>query len=135
VSWKNLVQAPVDLLQGELNSNAVGGARYQLTTWLVNPAFTYLPSSSVLRWPERALRLAALMVTMWVAFTCASHRRRAPAGLALVAGAALWAHAAMLMVAGLTQRYLLAWDLSVIVLIIWILRRSGAQSAAEACRV
>lgn len=131
VSWRNLVRAPVDLLQGQVSSEAVRGARYQLTTWLVNPAYAYSPSSPALRWPERALRLASLVVTMWVAFAWAAHRSRAPAGLALVAGAALWAHAAMLVVAGLTQRYLLAWDLSVVVLIVWVLSRSGAENAGE----
>ncbi|OFW02333.1 MAG: hypothetical protein A3I61_19450 [Acidobacteria bacterium RIFCSPLOWO2_02_FULL_68_18] len=129
-SWQDLLRAPVDVFRGRLDSGAVASARQQITTWLWSPVFSYSPSSSALQWPERTLRVAALVVTMWVAFAWAARRQRAPADLALVAGAALWAHAAMLVVAGLTQRYLLAWDLSVVVLIIWVLRRSGADVGA-----
>jgi len=38
----------------------------------------------------------------------------------------------MLLVAGLTQRFLLAWDLSVIVLIVWVLSRSGTDVPGDA---
>jgi len=131
VSWQNVVRAPVDVLRGRLESDAVVSAREQITRWLGSPVFAYTPSSPALEWPARALRLAALAVTMWVAFAWGAHRRRIPAGLALVAGAALWAHAAMLVVLGLTYRFLLAWDLSVIVLMVWILSRSGAATQSK----
>jgi len=110
-----------------------GGAcavvRDQLAGWLWNPGFAYAPSSPPLQWPARSLRAVALVITAWV--TVCFVRRGTLTDLMFIAGAALGAHGAMLFVFGHHQRFLLAWDLSMVVLIVWVLSRSGADVRAS----
>jgi len=128
VSWQSFIRAPVDAVAGRLDTVAVEQTAAQFMGWLWAPWFAYMPLSPPWQWPERALRMIALMVTWWVAFAPLAQPRRASRDLALVAGAALWAHVAMFLVFGHHQRYLLAWDLSMVVFIVWLLRRSADEA-------
>lgn len=118
----------VRILAGDLR-NAGIAAVDQITGWLWSPGFAYVPTLPLLQWPARVIRMVALVVTASVA--CAPRRRGVRPDLRLVAGAALWAHAAMFIVFGHHQRYLLAWDLSMIVLVVWLLSAPSPRPVQE----
>lgn len=126
----------IRLLTAPRADAAVAAAAEQLSSWVWTPGFAYVPASPPLQWPARGLRLVALAVTAWAAFACTRtrRRRRTSTDLVFVTGAALWAHAAMLVVFGHHQRFLLAWDLSMIVLIVWLLGSSDAETETGIAR-
>lgn len=112
-----------DAVQGNTDSASVTATRAQLEGWLWSGGFAFEGSSPTVDRTARLLRLMALAVTVWVLLTSAVTRRAGRNELALISGAALWAHVPMLFIFSTYHRYaVLAWDLSIVVLIVWLLR-------------
>ena len=102
-----------DALSGRLDTHAVAVTFAQLKGWLWNDA------QQPWEWAAHGVRLLALAVTCRVALRAmlAQPSQRYTA-LGVVAGAALLAHVPMLFVHATFSRYaMLAWDLSIVVLI------------------
>ena len=117
------VSALGDLLRGRLDSDAVAVTSEQLKGWLWDPGFVIQPRLRPLAWAAHGIRLLALIVTSWVAFRGIVGGFAQRTDLAIVAVAAICAHVPMLF-AGMTHfRYaMLAWDLSLVVLIASLVR-------------
>lgn len=113
------VRAALDLLSGNIDSDVIGVVQRQLHGWLWSPGFVIRPEVSLLAWALHFVKLLALIITPWTVLRWAMGRRReTPAALGVIAVAALLAHLPMLFTVTTHYRYaMLAWDLSLVVLI------------------
>lgn len=80
------------------------------------------------------VKLAGLIVTCWVALAWVlSGGRRGERDIAVIAVAAILAHVPMLFIFATHYRYaMLAWDLSLVVLVVWTLRLATAPAYRSA---
>jgi hypothetical protein len=114
-----------DVLAGRTDTQVVGATYARLAEWLWSEGFSFWPLPDTVERATRLLRLVALAITVWVAMTCAIRRRVAGTDMTYLTGAAIGAHLPMLFIFSTYHRYaMLAWDLSMIVLIVWALRRT-----------
>lgn len=116
-----------DGLAGRLDSPAIEKTSAQLRGWLWAPPGFLAPGLLLhLRlvpaaWIAQVVNLFALMIAFWVAVRWIASRCARGTGLAVVAVAAICAHIPMLFLFGTHYRYaMLGWDLSLIVLIVWL---------------
>lgn len=118
-----------DVMGGRLHTEGVTVTSRQLAGWLWNPGFVVRPELRAVAWALHAIKLLALGITCWVAVRWLVGRRATSnTAVAVIAVAALCAHAPMLFTYTTHYRYaMLGWDLSVIVLIVWAVgdRRLG----------
>jgi hypothetical protein len=113
-----------DVLRGRLDTHATAVTSAQLSGWLWNPGFVYLYADRLmpLAWAVHAVELFALIVTCWIACRWVAGGFVKDTKLAVMAVAAILAHAPMLFVYTTDYRYaMLGWDLSLVVLIVWCL--------------
>jgi len=113
------VRAALDLLRANVDSDAVQVVQRQLHGWLWSPGFVVRPEVRLLAWALHLVKLLALITTGWTVLRWAIGRRpETPAALGVIAVAALLAHLPMLFTVTTHYRYaMLAWDLSLVVLI------------------
>jgi hypothetical protein len=101
----------------------------QIKGWLLDPGFV---GSGVPAWadiPARIVRLISLIVTAWIALKWLAGRLVGETALGVLAMAALFAHAPLLFVFNTYYRYaVLAWDLSLLVLFVAVVRRPMMES-------
>ena len=116
-----------DLLAGRLDRSAIEKTSAQLRGWLWAPPGFAAPGLLLHRrlvpaaWLAHIVNLFALMIACWVAVRWVASGCTKGTGLAVVAVAAICAHIPMLFVFGTHYRYaMLGWDLSLIVLIVWL---------------
>ena len=118
-----------DLWQGRLDTPAVALTSHQLHGWLLNPGFLVREALLPLAWGLHVIVLAAFAIACWVALRWAKNGFEKGTDLAVVAIASICAHVPMLFLFSTHFRYaMLAWDLNLIVLIVW----SGRFLAARA---
>lgn len=120
-----------DVIGGRLHTEAVTVTSRQLAGWLWDPGFVVRPELRAVAWALHAVKLLALGITGWVAVRWLAGRCATNTSVAVVAVAALCAHAPMLFTYTTHYRYaMLGWDLSLIVLIVWavgVLRLGDAR--------
>ena len=127
------VSALGDVLRGRPESSAVAVISEQLKGWLWNPGFSFRPALQPLAWAALGIKLLALGVTCLVVLRWVAGGCRQGTDAAVVAMAAVSAHIPMLFIYTTNHRHaMLAWDLSLVVLIVWFvrLRNPSASSAA-----
>ena len=128
------INAAADAVRGEFGSEAVTIASRQLRGWLWDPGFLVRPQLRPVAWALHLVKLAALLVTCWVALRWRLGRMKDAPLLGVIAIAALLAHGPMLFTYTTHFRYaMLGWDLSLVVLIGWVAhasqrRRQGAPA-------
>jgi hypothetical protein len=119
------VSAFGDLLRGRADTDAVILTSEQLKGWLWDPGFLVRPELQSLAWAAHGIKLLALTVTCWVVFRGIVGVLAKETALAIVAMAAICAHVPMLFTYTTHYRYaMLGWDLSLVVLIVWLARLS-----------
>jgi hypothetical protein len=122
LGWRDYATAVGDVVQGDTGTAQVTATRAQLRGWLWSGG-VYERSYPTVDRAARLLRLLAFAVTVWVLLASVMTRRAGHTDLALISGAALWAHVPMLFIFSTDHRYaVLAWDLSIVVLTVWLLR-------------
>jgi hypothetical protein len=108
-----------DVITGQTDSATAIRISQQLTSWLGGPAFADRRWLMPLAWAVHALKLLALVVSMWVAARWVSGRSAVRARVGVMAVAALLAHVPMLFIWETPSRYaMLAWDLCLLVLVV-----------------
>lgn len=119
-----------DVLQGRLSSPAAETVSAQIQGWLLDPGFAYRPWMQPLAWVAHAVKLAGLIAACWVVCRWIAARFATGTDLAVMAVAALLAHAPMLVIFDTDYRYaMLGWDLSLLVLIGSLFRMGRAAEA------
>ena len=115
------LRALSDLVRGRLDTPTVAMTGTHLGGWLWDPGLVVRGILRPLAWCAQVVKLAALVVTCGIAIQRLSRRFDGHPGLPVLAGASLFAHLPMLFVFATQYRYaMLAWDLSLIVLIVWL---------------
>lgn len=134
-------RAAVDLLRANFDSDVVQVVRRQLQGWLWSPGFVIRPEVALFAWTLHLVKLLALITAGWTVVRWAIGRRpETPAALSVVAVTALLAHLPMLFAVMTHYRYaMLAWDLSLVVLIgriaeFWRTRERAAARGISADR-
>ena len=143
VTPAHYVRAALDLLRANFDSDVIGDVQRQLHGWLWSPGFVIRAEVSLLAWALHLVKLLALIITAWTVLRWAIGRRAetgTPAVLGVIAVAALLAHLPMLFAVMTHYRYaMLAWDLSLVVLIgqiaeFWRTRERAAARGISADR-
>ena len=117
------VRAVGELVRGRLDSPVVTVTSRQIHGWLWNPGFLVRDALLPVAWAFHGLKLFALLVSCGVAFRWMTGRFSGGTDLAVVAVASLCAHLPMLFIFSTHYRYvMLAWDLNLIVLFVWLAR-------------
>ena len=132
---RDYLAAARDAAQGQFDTAAVTVTSAQVKGWLSAPAFVDLYSGLLAPVARAAhvFRLIALALTCWVVLRWAVARFARGTDLAVIAVAALLAHVPMLFVHATFDRYaMLAWDLSILVLVLWVLRLLPSAAARPA---
>ena len=115
------LRALSDLVRGRFDTPTVAMTGTHLGGWLWDPGLVVRGILRPLAWCAQVVKLAALVVTCGIAIQRLSRRFDGHPGLPVLAGASLFAHLPMLFVFATQYRYaMLAWDLSLIVLIVWL---------------
>lgn len=115
--------AAADVLLGRADTETTRVVSSQLTGWLFGPGFIYSSAFAPVAWIAHVARLAALALTCAIALLWITGRLEKGNDLAVVAVAALCAHMPMLFIFSTYYRYaMLAWDLTLIVLLAWLAR-------------
>lgn len=123
-----------DVVRGRFHTGATAIVRKQLSGWLGGPGFLGV-NALMLAWITHAMRLFALALTGWVAIRWLAGSLTEDADLGVIAVAALCAHVPMLFIYSTVERYaVVAWDLSLVVLIGWLARRVCAVHLARDSR-
>jgi hypothetical protein len=110
-----------DVLRGHGESPAATMTGAHLKGWLWDPGLVVRGELRPLAWGAHVVKLAALLVTCGIALRWMVRRFDGHPGLPVVAVASLLAHLPMLFVFATQYRYaMLAWDLTLVVLIVWL---------------
>jgi hypothetical protein len=133
---RDYLVAVIDAARGQYDTQAVALTSKQVQGWLEGPGFVELYKDALLpfAWVMHAVKVVALLLTCWVALGWVmTAGRRGDRDLALVAVAAILAHVPMLFIFATQYRYaMLAWDLCLVVLVVWSVRFVTAPDAARA---
>jgi hypothetical protein len=125
---RDYLSAIGDVVRGQLDTPATAVISQQLGGWLWNPGFLIRDGLKPLAWALHGVKLLALTVTCWVAYRWVAGAFATRTPLPVVAVASICAHLPMMFIFNTHFRYaMLAWDLSVIVLIAWL---AGFQQGA-----
>lgn len=120
---RDYLAAAADVLQGSTATPAVTQTSAQLAGWLWGPIFVYEESWQPLMRAVNVVNLLSLVVCAWIMWRAIRRPRTADLELTFLAGAALWAHVPMLFIFSTYYRFsMLAWDLSMMVLLTWLLK-------------
>ena len=123
---RDYVTAIVDAVLGHFDTAAVTATSMQLKGWLGGPGFLeiYRDTLLPLAWALHGAKVFGLLLSGWLAATwLMTLGRRGDRDLALVAVATVMAHVPMLFIFDTNYRYaMLGWDLSLVVLVVWIVR-------------
>jgi hypothetical protein len=126
---RDYVAALADLVRGRLHTGATALTSKQIEGWLLAEGFIMLPQLKPFAWAAHAVKLLALIVTMSVAARWVAGGLTRGADLGVVAVASLCAHLPMLFLFTTNYRYaMLGWDLSIVVLIVWLFRMRSAST-------
>lgn len=130
---REYVNALADAVSGRTDTGAASVVARQLSGWLLAPGFVPREVLRPLAWVAHGLGLLGLAATVAVVFTSGRRRRWSSDGLAVVAMSALLAHVPMLFVHSPHYRYaMLGWDLSMVVLVVSLWRRSARAGSVHA---
>ena len=128
------VRATSDVFTTNFDSDVIDRVQRQLYGWLWSPGFVIRSEVRLLAWVLHLVKLFALVTTGWTVLRWAIGRRgETSRSLGVIAVAALLAHLPMLFAIMTHYRYaMLAWDLSLIVLIgqiaaFWRIREHAAN--------
>jgi hypothetical protein len=131
---RDYLSAIGDVVRGHLDTPATALISQQLQGWLWNPGFIIRDGLKPLAWGLHSVKLLALIITCWVVYRWVAGAFARTTALAVVAVASICAHLPMMFIFNTHYRYaMLAWDLSLVVLVAWLARfQQGAlQSASE----
>ena len=135
---RDYLSAATDVLYGRTATSAMAATSTQLAGWLWGSRFFYTNAWQPLLPVVHIIELFAFATVVWVVCQWVTRRASTDIALTFIAGAAIWAHVPMLFIFSTYYRYsVLAWDLSVIVLIIWLVRSReiGVRAGHEALQL
>ena len=120
--------ALADAVRGRFHTTATAVTSKQIGGWLSAYGFVMVPQLTPVARVAHAVKLVALLITLWVAMRWVVGRLKTGSALGVVAVASLCAHLPMLFIFTTNYRYaMLGWDLSIVVLVVWLYQMRSAS--------